>query len=165
MSPRPTGRVRSTARGADLVLTRRFRAPIEDVWQSVTKSESTARWYGPWEGDAGSGKTIRVTMAFEEGSPATNMTIDVCEAPRRLVLSSKSDYGEFHLELALRQDGDTTELEFTHRLTDPKQAGDFGPGWEYYFDNLVAARADQPLPKFTDYYPSQREYYLGDALK
>jgi len=161
MSPRPTGRVRSTATGADLVLTRRFRAPIEDVWQSVTKSESTARWYGPWEGEAGPGKTIRVTMAFEEGSPTSSMTIEACEAPRRLVLSSRMA----HVELTLRQEGDTTELEFVHKLTDAKLAGDFGPGWEYYLDNLVAAREDKPLPQFSEYYPAQKEYYLGDALK
>jgi uncharacterized protein YndB with AHSA1/START domain len=39
---KPTGRVE----GEDLVLTRRFEAPVEDVWTSITKSESTARWYG-----------------------------------------------------------------------------------------------------------------------
>jgi uncharacterized protein YndB with AHSA1/START domain len=38
MSPEPTGHVV----GNDLILTRVFRAPIDDVWTSVTKSESTA---------------------------------------------------------------------------------------------------------------------------
>ena len=44
MNPKPIGRLR----GDDLVLTRTFRAPIDDVWTSVTSSESTARWFGPW---------------------------------------------------------------------------------------------------------------------
>ena len=42
MTPKPTGRLS----GDDLVLTRTFRAPIDDVWTSVTSSESTARWFG-----------------------------------------------------------------------------------------------------------------------
>src|SRR5690606_23528632 len=58
MSPKPTGHVR----GNDLILTRTFRAPIDDVWTSVTDSESTARWIGRWEGDAGPGKTVRLQM-------------------------------------------------------------------------------------------------------
>ena len=47
----PTGRLE----GNDLVLTRKFEAPIEDVWTSITKSESTARWYGSWTGTPGAG--------------------------------------------------------------------------------------------------------------
>lgn len=54
MKPEPTGRLQ----GNDLILTRSFRATIEDVWTSVTSSESTARWIGPWEGEPGPGTTI-----------------------------------------------------------------------------------------------------------
>jgi hypothetical protein len=56
--------------------------------------------------------------------------------------------------------GDTTELRFVHHLSDRKLAGDYGPGWEYYLDMLVAARAGQPLPTFDEYYPAQKAYYL-----
>ena len=59
MNPKPTGRLR----GDDLVLTRTFRAPLDDVWTSVTASESTARWFGPWERVEGD-KKIRIQMAF-----------------------------------------------------------------------------------------------------
>ena len=37
MSPKPTGHIR----GNDLILTRTFRASIDDVWTSVTAPEST----------------------------------------------------------------------------------------------------------------------------
>lgn len=43
-APVPTGRLV----GNDLLLVRTFRAPIEDVWASLTNPESTARWFGPW---------------------------------------------------------------------------------------------------------------------
>ncbi|MEK8105172.1 metalloregulator ArsR/SmtB family transcription factor [Micromonospora sp. M12] len=52
MTRTPAGRLFRTATGHDLVLTRTFRAPAADVWASLTESERTARWYGPWEGDA-----------------------------------------------------------------------------------------------------------------
>jgi uncharacterized protein YndB with AHSA1/START domain len=51
MTPPPTGRLR----GNDLVLTRQFRASIEDVWTSITDPSSTARWFGRWEGEPGVG--------------------------------------------------------------------------------------------------------------
>lgn len=38
----PTGQLVKSADGVVLVLTRSFRAPIEDGWDSVTESESMA---------------------------------------------------------------------------------------------------------------------------
>jgi uncharacterized protein YndB with AHSA1/START domain len=155
-SPKPTGRVA----GNDLILTRTFRAPIADVWKSVTDSESCARWFGRWEGDAGPGKTIRLQMVFEKEQPWQEMTIEACEPPRRLAVTSKGDYG-VSLLLTFEQTGETTTMTFVHHLADKKMAPDYGPGWEYYLDNLVAAEAAAPLPKFEDYDPSQREHFLA----
>ena len=163
MSPKPTGKVQPTALGADLVITRQFRAPIEDVWQSITDPESTARWIGPWRGEPGPGKTVRLQMGFEQGSPESDVLIESCEPPRRLVVSTKDEHGEWHLELALTHSAGSTELTFIQHLTDPSLAGDVGPGWEYYLDMLAAARSGQPRPEFSDYYPAQRDYYLGKA--
>ena len=157
MTPRPTGRIA----GDELIITRSFRAPIEDVWTSVTKSESTERWFGRWEGEAGVGKTVRLLMVFEKGDAWTNVLIEKCDAPYHLVVTTKSDFGAKRLEIKLAQTGETTELTFVHHLADKrKMGGELGPGWEYYFDNLVAALANEPLPKFDDYYPSQKQYFV-----
>src|SRR6187549_1140552 len=99
MSPRPTGRLS----GDELIITRSFRAPIEDVWTSVTKSESTERWFGRWEGEPGVGKTVRLLMVFEKGDAWMNVLIEKCEPPRHLVVMSKSDFGEKRMELKLAQ--------------------------------------------------------------
>lgn len=157
MSKQATGRVN----GNDLILTRSFKAPIADVWESVTKSERTERWFGRWEGDAKVGNTITVWMVFEKGDAATQAEIKTCDAPHHLELQTKGPYGS-HLELKLREDNGTTFLEFTHHLTDKQYEGrgDFGPGWEYYLDNLVAYREGTALPAFEEYYPSQKEYYV-----
>jgi uncharacterized protein YndB with AHSA1/START domain len=157
MNPQPTGRLR----GNDLILTRTFRAPIEDVWTSISDPESTARWFGRWEGERGAGGKIRVQMAFEKDGPWMDATIELCEAPRHLIVTTKDSYGEWRLELTLTQTNDTTTLEFVHHLTDRTGVGEVGPGWEYYLDNLVAARANQPLPTFEMYYPSQKDYFLS----
>ena len=55
--------------------------------------------------------------------------------------------------------GEPTTLELIHHRVDRKSMGAIGPGWEYYLDNLVAARERQPLPKFDSYYPSQKAYF------
>jgi uncharacterized protein YndB with AHSA1/START domain len=156
MTPQPTGRIR----GNDLVLSRRFRASIEDVWTSITESSSTARWFGGWEGKPGVGNEIRVQMAFEDGQPWLTKKIEACEPPHRLVLTSTGKWAS-RLELSLKAIGDGCELEFIHHAIDRAQVGEVGPGWEYYLDNLVASRGDGPRPTFDTYYPAQKAYFLG----
>ncbi|WP_039799079.1 SRPBCC family protein [Nocardia araoensis] len=164
MTERPTGRLLPADTGKDLVLTRAYRAPIEDVWASITESDRTARWFGPWEGEAGPGRTVKVCMVFEEGQPWMELRIDTCEPPRRLAVSAIDDHGSWRLELALSETAGTTELRFTHRLgtdTEIAQLPQVGPGWEYYLDMLGAARAQTGRPDFAHYYPAMREYYAG----
>ena len=160
--PRPTGRLLATAAGRDLVMTRTFPAPIEDVWASITESERTARWFASWTGEPGVGRTIRIRMTHEEGLPESDMTIDACEPPHHLAVSAVDDYGTWRLEATLVEDASTTVLTFVHHLDDAADVGSTGPGWEYYLDMLVATHADDPLPDFDDYYPAQKAHY--DAL-
>ncbi|MBL1079372.1 SRPBCC family protein [Nocardia sp. 2] len=159
MTPTPAGRLLGTATGRDLILTRHFRAPIADVWDSLTESERSARWFGPWKGESGTGRTIQVQMSFEETQPWMDMHIDVCEPPRRLGLSAVDEWGSWVLEVTLTEDASGTELVFTHHLTPDVDVSSVGPGWEYYLDNWVAAFDDDPLPAFDDYYPSMKPYY------
>jgi len=159
MTPKPTGHVR----GNDLILTRTFRASIDDVWTSVTARDSTARRIGRWEGEAGPGNTVRLQMVHEKGQPWSNVLIESCEPPRHLAVAMIDDVGDWRIELSLTQTGDTTELRFVHHLSDRSLAGEAGPGWEYYLDMLVAAREGKALPSFDDYYPAQKAYYLDGA--
>jgi uncharacterized protein YndB with AHSA1/START domain len=155
MSPTPTGRLI----GNDLVLTRTFRAPVADVWASLTDPQRTARWFGPWEGEAAPGRTIRVQMAQEEGKPWMDMTLDACEPPHRLALSAVDDYGSWYLDLVLAERAGVTELRFTQHLTGAAGVGEVGPGWEFYLDALVASRDGRPAPSFDDYYPAMKEHF------
>lgn len=163
MTPRPTGRLHAGDDGRDLILTRSFRASIEDVWASVTESERTARWFASWTGDAAPGRTIRYRLVFEEGAPESDMTIEVCEPPHHLAVTTSDEYGTWRLEARLAEDDGVTVLTLVHHLDDGADLGSVGPGWEYYLDMLVAARAGDALPDFGDYYPAQRAYYDGLA--
>lgn len=165
MNPPPTGRIFKTPKGRDLLIVRTFRAPIEDVWASITEPVRTARWFGSWSwvGEVGPGNRIRYTMAFEpEGEPA-EMTVLTCEPPRHLAVRGADAYGGWHLEAELTESNGVTDLRFTHHLDDQVDIGSIGPGWEYYLDNLVASRNDGPPPDFNDYYPSQKQYYQEQA--
>ena len=158
MTPKPTGGLS----GSDLVLKRTFRAPIDDVWTSVTSSESTARWFGPWERVAGDDdKKIRLQMAYEDGKPWLDGTIEECDAPHLLTIRTKSAYGEKRLSMKLVEASGTTTLEFVHHQVNRKAMGELGPGWEFYLDMLVAAREGNSPPKFDTYYPAQKGHYTA----
>ena len=157
----PTGRLVSTADGNELVVSRTFRAPIEDVWASVTESDRTARWFGAWEGDAAPGRMIKVQMAYEDQAPWLDKRIDACDPPRRLALSNES--GNMGIELLLSHTDGLTELRLVHHLDPTDEISAYGPGWEYYLDMLVAARDGLPTPSFDDYYPAMKPYF--EALR
>lgn len=162
MTPTPTGRLLAAEQGRDLVLTRTYRAPVDDVWASVTESDRTARWFGPWTGEPGPGRTIKVQMAFEEEQPWLDMHIDACEPPYRLGISAEDDYGAWRLELVLTESEGVTELRFVHHLLtedEIAQVSHVGPGWEYYLDVLGASRDGAPNPDFFDYFPGMAAYY------
>ena len=159
-TPIPTGRIVPTSTGRDLVLTRTFHAPIEDVWASITEPERTARWFCDWTGEAGPGRTIRFRLTFEGPDAAENdMTIDACAPPHHLAVSSVDEYGSWRLEATLAETDGTTELTFVHHLDDSAAAGEIGPGWEYYLDNLVASRDGTTMPDFDDYFPSMQPHF------
>ncbi|WP_327150626.1 SRPBCC family protein [Nocardia sp. NBC_01329] len=161
MSIRPTGRLEPTPGGHDLILTRTYRAPIEDVWAGITESERTARWFGPWEGDAGPGRTIRVKQSYEEGQPWSEYTIEICDPPSRLALRAVDEHGSWHLEVTLSEQDGQTELEFVHHLDSTRELPEIGPGWDYYLDAFGASRSDARRPDFDDYYPALRDYYTN----
>jgi hypothetical protein len=98
-------------------------------------------------------------MAQEEGKPWMDMTIDACEAPRRLAISAGEPDDRWLLTLELTESAGVTELRFTQHLTTTGNVGEVGPGWEFYLDVLVASRDDGPKPVWDDYYPAMKEHF------
>jgi uncharacterized protein YndB with AHSA1/START domain len=157
----PTGR-RQTRDGQEVVAyTRRFSAPVEDVWAAVTEPDRLERWIGTWEGDPANGWVgFRMTAESPEAT-AERMWIDECDPPRRLATHSSTPYGDWHLALDLEERDGVTTLTFSQRMSDPAVAADVGPGWDYYLDRLVAAETsgDVAAVDFTHYHPADSDYY------
>ncbi|MBP2473038.1 uncharacterized protein YndB with AHSA1/START domain [Crossiella equi] len=160
---KPTGKLSrfGDGMGGDLEISRSYRAPIEDVWASVTEPERTARWFGPWEGQAVPGRTIKVRLDFEEAQPWCEAVIEACDAPRLLEMSVVDEHGGWRLSLLLSEQDGVTELKLVHHLDKLDAIGEVGPGWEYYLDMLTAAREGSPRPDFNDYYPAMKDYFTG----
>jgi uncharacterized protein YndB with AHSA1/START domain len=156
----PTGHY--DRRAGDLVLERRFTAPIHDVWDSITVSERLARWFGTWTGDPRSG-SVMVTMTAEaEAIPPIRYAIDACEPPHRLAVSATDDSGTWRLDAQLSEDGDGTLLVRRQRGIDESSLAETGPGWEWYLDRLVAAVVGSEPPDLAafdvDYMPMSAGY-------
>lgn len=161
MTIEATGRVLRTDRGRDLILLRSLSIPVEEAWAFLTESALTEQWFGPWEGDARPGGTVRVRMRFEENEPAVRARIVGCTTAEHLALQVADEYGNWNLELFLEEDGeDDSLLRFVHHLEDDANVGEVGPGWEYYLDLLVAATEGTEEPQFDQYYPALSGHFL-----
>lgn len=158
MSAKPTGRLAHREDGLYLMLDRLFAAPIEDVWASLTRPAELEKWVGTYTGSPSTG-AVKFRMSAEEGADWEYVSILECRAPHRFA----GDFGQgddawrvmFHL---VEGDGMTT-LTFGQRLRSAAEASTVGPGWDYYLDRLIAARARRPLPEWEHYYPAHAQFY------
>ncbi|HEX6567671.1 MAG TPA: SRPBCC family protein [Acidimicrobiales bacterium] len=142
----PTGRVETAPDARRLVIRRTFRAPIHDVWASLTEPDRFARWYGDMVGEAGPGKTVMVTMTAEREAVPQPARILECDPPNGFVVDF-GDQGEpWHLSVKLAETDGVTTMTFAHTLGDDIDVTDVGPGWEFYADRLAASRDGDEMP-------------------
>ncbi|MBD5784825.1 SRPBCC family protein [Cellulosimicrobium terreum] len=152
----PTGRVEVTGEARDLVLERTLAGSVDDVWTAVAEPAGLRGWYGVLDGEPRPGATVQLRMTAEEGEPVEEVNILACDPPR----SYSVDHGGWRLGVTLTPvDDATTTLELRHRLVPTDDAGDIGPGWEYYLDLLDAARGGPPVPSFDPYLDALRGHY------
>ncbi len=168
-TPIATGHKEVREGRAYVAFTRTFRAPIDDVWAAVTDSDRLGRWIGTWEGDPAEGH-VTFQMRFEgDEASSERFTIDVCEPPRRLEITTDmpNDSGQqetWQLRLELSEQDGVTTLRFAQDVPDPEMANGVGPGWDYYLDRMVVAEAggDPATLDFDDYYPALVEHYRAE---
>ncbi|MFI6423874.1 SRPBCC family protein [Promicromonospora sp. NPDC050880] len=137
--------------GRTLVLVRRFRAPIEDVWGSVTDPDRLARWFGTWTGDPSTGRVLVTMTAEAEPADPTEFQVHACEAPHLLAVSAVDEYGHWRLRAELAEVEGGTTLTLRQMELDPKTLSETGPGWEWYLNRLVAAVEGGELPDLGDF--------------
>ena len=166
MSTKPaTGTITMIDGAANLVLQRQFVASVEDVWASMTAPSRLSQWIGHWEGDPASGQVDFFMTAEAADATASPYTIVECDKPRRFAGDTSVGTDSWHLWFELAEADGVTTLTFGQRFDGGEDIGSIGPGWEYYLDRLVAARAGEPVEAidFNDYYPSQSEHYTALA--
>jgi uncharacterized protein YndB with AHSA1/START domain len=159
--PVPTGRIDRDGYRLTLHLSRRFDAPIEDVWAAITEPERLARWLATWRGDPASG-SVTFRMLFEEGAPEEEVEIRECDPPTRLAVTSRVGEYRWYLDVALSETDGVTTLDFSQPDLDHDDSLSVGPGWEYYLDRLVAVETGGDLSEIDferDYYPAMSDYY------
>jgi len=154
-----TGRVVRDRRGLDLIVERRVPAPASEVWKWLTAPTHLKKWIGTYKGAPVVGGEISFTMSFEDGSAASRVTVSECTPESRFVLDWVADDDPWHVAISLADLGSSTVVFLAQRVSGPEQAGQVGPGWEYYLDRLLAARAGSAMPEWDDYFPSQVPYY------
>ncbi len=159
MNATPNGQITLIEGRPHLRLIRTFRAPVEDVWASVTEPQRLERWIGTWTGTPGVGNTISFVMSAEEGAEPEDVEIRECDPPHRFVGDFTTGEGTWRIGLSLEETDGVTSLVFTQAVNPGDDTGSFGPGWEYYLDRLVAERLGTTMPDWDDYYPAQRPYY------
>jgi uncharacterized protein YndB with AHSA1/START domain len=119
-----TRRVGSPESGThQVVLSRRYQAPVADVWEACTSPERIARWFLPVTGDFRPGGSYQL-----DGNAGG--TIVQCEPPHLLKLTWVfGDTPPSEVELRLSASGDDTLLELEHAgLADDALWAQFGPG-------------------------------------
>ena len=160
MSAPPTGRIVRTESGIELVIERTFRAPIEDVWRSITEPERMNRWIGTWEGEAGPGKRVMFTMTAEGDAVPEETLIHRCDPPTHLAVESSVGGMSWPMQVDLSEANGVTTLVFQQSI-DPgdEHASSYGPGWEYYLDRLATIHAGADFADWDDYYPAQVPYW------
>lgn len=149
-----------------VVFRREFRAPVADVWASVTEPERLERWIGTWSGDPTLGSVDFRMTAEAEDAPVEAHRILECDPPRRLVTESSSPEDEtvWRIELDLVETDGVTVLTFGQRLETAVPVDSVGPGWDYYLDRLVESHADRDVSGvvWDDYYPALSEHYRAE---
>jgi uncharacterized protein YndB with AHSA1/START domain len=159
MTAKPTGHFTLKPDGLYLQFDRLFHAPIEDVWFSLTNPAAMQSWIGTYTGRPETGG-IRFRMTFEgEDAEWENVSILECAPPHRFLADSGPGPSGVRVFCHLVEGGGMTTLTLGQRLPDPADAATMGPGWDYYLDRLMCARAGRPMPAWEEYYPAFASHY------
>jgi uncharacterized protein YndB with AHSA1/START domain len=139
-------------------------APVERVWDYLTRSELRGKWLAPGEMELRPGGRVALRFRnsglspdFEETPERYRPYEDVAmtgrvlraEPPRLLVHSWGEAWGESEVTFELAAQGDETLLTLTHRrLGDRAAMLDVAAGWHTHLgilDDVLAARRPRPF--------------------
>lgn len=159
-----TGRVVRDANGLELIVQRRLPMPLDEAWEWVTAPARLKQWMGSLKGRPTLGADLQLRMTAEDGSPTVALEVVECEPRLRYIVEQRDDPQPMRVRVSLAHTDAGTTVFLGHRLANARMAGDYGPGWEWYLDRLVAATTGAPMPDFADYSPQQKPYFERVAM-
>lgn len=141
------GSLRSVAGRGVVRLEDRFDTDIDDLWSAITEPGRLARWHGKVEGDLRPGGTFRRYVEADDWEGSGR--VEVCEAPRRLVVTNRESQESWRkgqgappfdatLDATLTADGDQTILVVEIGNLPLEPLAFFGVGWQIHLEKLAA---------------------------
>lgn len=114
----------------------RYDTDIEDLWSALTDPHRLPRWIADVKGDLRLGGEFHARFTSGWDGPGR---VDVCEPPRRLLLtmSPGADH-ETVIEAQLTADGDRTRLVVEERGLPVDELAAHGAGWQAHVEDLAA---------------------------
>jgi uncharacterized protein YndB with AHSA1/START domain len=152
----------------------RYDTDVDDLWTAITDPGRLARWYGRVEGDLRPGGQFRVHV-FDAGMDTVGQVV-TCEAPRRLVVTSREGDDSYQegngvppfdetIDATLTADGEQTILVIEVRGMPLKAIPFFGTGWQVHAENLAAYLAGREpadaQPRWDALVPRYQELAAG----
>lgn len=115
---------------------------LDDLWDACTNPERLQRWIATVTGDLRIGGTVHLSLTSAWTGPGR---IEVCDAPRHLLLTMEPDTDEeAELEAWLSEDGGQTRLVVEERGLPLNRLPLHGAGWQAHLDDLAHALAGRP---------------------
>lgn len=120
----------------------RYDTDIEDLWSALTEPRRLAHWIADVTGD------LRLGGEFHARFTSTwdgTGRVDVCEPPRRLLLTMcPGEEDETVIEAQLSAEDDQTRLVIEERGLPLDQLAAHGAGWQAHVEDLAAHLAGRP---------------------
>ena len=116
-----------------------FDTDIDDLWAACTEPERLARWIAEVSGDLREGGTAHAVFT---STWTGAVTIEVCEAPRHLLLTTAPGTDEEgQVEAWLTPEGDRTRLVVEERGLPVGALHFYGAGWQVHLEDLARSLA------------------------
>lgn len=114
----------------------RYETDIDDLWAALTDSHRLARWIAEVDGDLRLGGEFHARFTSSWDGPGR---VDVCEPPRRLLLTMcPGQTDETVIEAQLSAECDQTRLVIEERGLPLSELAAHGAGWQAHVEDLAA---------------------------
>lgn len=133
-----------------------------DLWSALTDPHRLERWIVTVEGDLKVGGHIYTRFTSSWEGPAR---IDICDAPRHLLVTMEPGPSEAVIEAVLTPEGDKTRLVIEHRGVSLAEVSSHAAGWQAHLEDFTAylggrQRGDWQA-RWTELTPLYRELVVG----